>query len=140
MTCVKRLLFLAILTWQSAISVAAEGHLSGNYLEGKWSEHGKEGCASANAAYVMFNKNHTLEAGQGESVKAVGFWEVGDGTVTLHLLVATVAGEAVHPFYQRRYYYQYMSPQIVTLQSDSFVYTNDTGTEIKQQKTLTRCQ
>lgn len=140
MTHTKALMFLIVLLLQSTASLAAEVKLTGNYLEGKWSEQGKEGCTSVTANYVTFHNDHTLAAGQGDAVRAVGFWEPGDGTVILHLLVSPGTGTALHPFYQQRYYYQYMSPKILAMQPNSFDFTQDTGAGAGTIKTLTRCE
>ena len=140
MTQLKTVLFFMVFTLQASVSFAAEMVLSGDYLQGKWSESGKQGCSSESASYVLFHNNRTLEAGRGQTVGAVGFWELGNGTLTLHLLVSPARGGGGHPFYQKRYYYQYMSPQMLSLQADSFDYTHDTGVQAGEKRTLTRCQ
>ena len=139
MTCIKTALFFIVLTLQGATLFAAEAVLSSDYLQGKWSESGKQGCTSEHAGYVMFHNNRILEVGRGKTVSAVGFWELGEDTVTLHLLVSP-SGGGEHPFYQKRYYYQYMSPKMLSIQSDRFDYTHDTGVQAGEKRTLTRCQ
>lgn len=140
MTGIKTAFFFIVLTLQGATSLAAEAVLSSDYLQGKWSESGKQGCTGDLAGYVIFNNNRTLEAGHGQTVSAVGFWELGEGNVTLHLLVSPASGGGGHPFYQKRYHYQYMSPKMLSLQADSFDYTHDTGVQAGEKRTLTRCQ
>jgi hypothetical protein len=141
MTHIKTVLFLIVLSIQSAtVAVAADATLSASYLEGKWSESGKQGCTSEHAGYVTFNNNRTLQAGQGKSVSAVGFWDLADDTVIVHLLVSPSTGEGRHPFYQQSYYYQYMAPKMLSIQSDSFDYTHDTGAQAGKKETLTRCR
>ena len=141
MTHIKTVLFLVVLSIQSAtVAVAADAALSASYLEGKWSDSGKQGCTSEHASYVIFHGNRTVQAGQGKSVSAVGFWEMADDTVILHLLVSPSTGEGRHPFYQQSYYYQYMSPKILSIQPDSFDFTRDTGVQAGKKETLTRCQ
>lgn len=140
MTYIKTGLLFTALALPGATSLAAEALLSSDYLQGKWSESGKQGCTSGQAGYVIFHNNRTLEAGRGQTVSAVGFWEPGEDTVTLHLLVSPASGGAGHPFYQKRYHYQYMSPKMLGIQSDSFDYTHDTGVQAGEKRTLTRCQ
>jgi len=140
MTHIKTVLFFIVLTLHGATSLAGEAVLSSDYLQGKWSESGKQGCTSDHAGYVIFRNNRTLETGHGQTVSAVGFWELGDDTVTLHLLVSPTTGGAAHPFYQARYYYQYMSPKMLNMRSDGFDYTHDTAAQAGEKKTLTRCQ
>ena len=140
MTYIKTALFFIVLTLQGTTSLAAEAVLSSDYLQGKWSESGKQGCTSEHAGYVIFHNNRIVEAGHGKTVSAVGFWELGEDTVTLHLLVSPTSGGGGHPFYQKRYYYQYISPKMVSIQSDRFDYTHDTGVQAGEKRTLTRCQ
>lgn len=140
MTYRKTPLFLILSMLQAATSLAAETVLSGDYLQGKWSESGTQGCTSDQASYVIFSNNRTLQAGHGKTVSAVGFWELAEGTVKLHLLVRPSSGGGGHPFYQRRYYYQHMSPKMLSIESDKFDYTHDTGVQAGEKRTLTRCQ
>ena len=63
MTMIKTVLFAILLTLKAATALAAEAVLSSDYLQGKWSESGKQGCTSDRAGYVIFNNNRTLEAG-----------------------------------------------------------------------------
>ena len=138
---VKTIVFFVILSLQGTTSFAAEAVLSGDYLEGVWSDSGKEGCTSDQAGYVSFNNDHTVRVGQGKSVSALGFWELGDDTVIMHLLVSPKRGGERHPFYQERYYYQYMIPKVLRVQPDSFDYTLDfVDAQVGEKKTLTRCQ
>ena len=137
----KTALFLIASTLQATNSFAAQAVISAEYLEGKWSESGTQGCASDQAAYVIFNENRTLQAGNGKKISAVGFWEPGEDTVILHLLMSpSGVGSSGHPFYQKRYYYQYMSPKMLSIQADKFQYTFDTGVQAGEKRTLTRCR
>lgn len=119
---------------------AAEVTLSADYLQGRWSTGGEQGCQSEQVSYVDFHSNHTLEAGKGDAVTTVGFWQLDDDRVVLHLLVSPSPGREGHPFFQQRYYYQYMSPTILALKADSIDYTHDTGAEAGKTKTVTRCK
>ena len=133
-------LFLILPTLLAANAFAAPTVISDQYLEGKWSESGAQGCASDQATYVSFNSDRTLQAGHGKKISAVGFWEPGVDTVTLHLLVSPSGVAGGHPFYQKRYYYQYMVPKLLRIQADKFEYTLDSGAQAGEQKTLTRCR
>jgi hypothetical protein len=133
-------LFFVVLSLQGATSFAAEAVLSGDYLDGKWSDSGKEGCTSDLAGYVIFHNNRTVQAGKGKSVSAAGFWELGNDTVFIHLLVSPRSGGAGHPFYQKRYYYQHLAAKMLKIQSDSFDYTTDPAAQAGEKTTLTRCQ
>ena len=137
---IKTVLLFIVLSLQGTTSFAAEAALSSDYLEGKWSDGGKEGCTSDLAGYVIFHNNRVVQAGIGKSVRAVGFWELSDDTVIMHLLVSPRSGKGGHPFYQERYHYQYMTPKILRIQSDSFDYTIESAAQAGEKKMLTRCQ
>jgi hypothetical protein len=133
------LVFIALVS-QAGIAFAAEKALSDEYLKGRWTTDGKAGCTSDQATYVVFDTNHTLQAGKGESVSTVGFWQIGGDRVIVHLLVSPEPGREAHPFFQQNYHYQYMSPKILAIRSDGIDYTYDTGVEAGNKRTLTRCR
>lgn len=133
-------LFSIVLLLQSAVTIAAEPKISADFLEGKWSNYGKEGCTSELATFITFRKNQTLEAGKGKSVRAVGFWESNGDNITLHILVSPGSKTQPHPFYQGRYYYQHFAPRILTVNSDTLEYAEDTGAAAAETQVLTRCQ
>ena len=125
---------------QITTSYAAEDAISGDYLLGKWSSGGKAGCASDMATHVVFHNNHTLESGQGKTVGTVGYWDVAQNRVILHLLVAPSQTRDAHPFFQQSYHYQYMAPTVVGVKADSFDFTHDIGVDAGNRRTLTRCR
>ena len=136
----KSALFFVLSLLSATNSFAAPAVVSGDYLEGKWSESGTQGCTSDQATYVIFNSNRTLQAGHGKKISAVGFWEPGDDVVILHLLVSPSGVGGGHPFYQKKYYYQYMAPRLLSMQADKFEYTFDSGRQVGEKRTLTRCR
>ena len=137
---IKTVLLFIVLSLQGTTSFAAEAALSSDYLERKWSNGGKEGCTSDLAGYVIFHNNRVVQAGIGKSVRAVGFWELSDDTVIMHLLVSPRNRKKEHPFYQEKYHYQYMAPKILRIQSDNFDYTIESAAQAGEKKMLTRCQ
>jgi len=73
--------------------------LSSDYLQGKWSENAKQGCTSDHTGYVIFHNNRTWR--HAKTVSAAGFWELGEGTVTLRLLVSPAGGGGGIPFIRK---------------------------------------
>jgi hypothetical protein len=69
---IKTVLLFIVLSLQGATSFAAEAVLSADYLKGKWSDGGKEGCTSDLAGYVIFHNNHMVQAGTGKSQQPYG--------------------------------------------------------------------
>lgn len=136
----KEFLFVMMVLVHGASAVADEAKLSVDYLAGKWSTGGKDACASDQADYVIFRENGTVEAGHGKMINALGFWKLTDDTIAVHLLISPAGGGTPHPFYQKRYHYQYMFPKVLTVTPDAIDYTLDTNVLSGVQQTLTRCR
>ena len=136
----KAILIFIFSILQITTLYAAENVFSSDYLLGKWSSGGKAGCASDQATHVVFHDNHTLKAGQGKTVSTVGFWNVVQDRIILHLLVAPSSTQDAHPFFQQSYHYQYMAPTVLGAKADSIDFTHDIGVDARQSKTLTRCR
>ena len=139
MNFIRAFLISIILFVQGGV-VADEAELTSTYLIGKWSTGGKEACASDQADYVLFRENGMVEAGSGKLANAVGFWKLADNTLAVHLLIAPAAEGTPHPFYQKRYHYQYMFPKMLKVTPDSIDYTLDTNVQSGVRQTHTTCQ
>jgi hypothetical protein len=128
------------LLMQGATAIAETVPLSAAYLQGIWILDGKEGCKSDAARYVLFRDNGTLEAGRGGLATRVGFWKiVNENTIVGHTLSAPSQHEEYHPFFRDNYRYEYMSPQVVKAEQDTFTVTvgSDLG---KESYALIRCK
>jgi len=136
----KAILIFIVSILQVAALHAAENAISSDYLLGKWSSGGKAGCASDQATHVVFHDNHTLKAGQGKTVNTVGFWNVVQDRIILHLLIAPSQTQEAHPFFQHSYHYQHMAPTVLGAKADSIDFTHDIGVDARQSRTLTRCR
>ena len=135
-----RAFLISIIVFVQGGAAAEEAGLTSAYLIGKWSTGGKEACASDQADYVYFRENGMVEGGRGKLGNAVGFWKLEDNTIAVHLLIAPAAEGTPHPFYQKRYHYQYMCPKVLNVTPDSLDYTLDTNVQSGVKQTLTRCQ
>jgi hypothetical protein len=135
---IRKLLFLTISALFSMPSLAAGVMLNQEYLGGKWSSDGKEGCRSTAADYVIFHGNGTLEAGNGAAPKAVGFWIAKGDEITVHLLVAPNESDTSNVFYRGRYTYSYLTANVLETRQGSFdMISGTTGDMVK--KTWTKC-
>jgi hypothetical protein len=133
-----KLLFLTISTLLSMSSLAADVTLSQEYLGGEWSSNGKEGCKSTASDYVIFHSNGTLEAGNGATPKAVGFWIAKGDKITVHLLVAPNESDTSNVFYRGRYTYSYLTANVLETRQGAFdMISGTTGDMVK--KTWTKC-
>jgi hypothetical protein len=132
-----QLALLVLLSLQIPTTLAQEVKLSPEYLAGTWSMSGSEGCG--NADYVLFRGNRTLELGSGKTAGIVGFWELNNDTIILHMLVAPRSGNT-HPFYQDSYFYQYRAAQVLAARADALDFSIGAQATQGQQYTLTRCR
>ena len=140
MTHLRHLVFMAAIAVTTAASLADETTVTPDYLVGNWSLDGKAGCGSADARYVLFRDNGTVEVGRGAAVTRVGFWKIVDDTIVAHTLTAPAEHEEYHPFFQSSYRYEHIVPRIGQTEKDTFAVT--VGSDIDKQKehyTLTRC-
>ena len=135
---IRKLLFLTISTLLSMPSLAADVMLSQEYLGGKWSSDGKEGCRSTTADYVIFHGNGTLEAGKGAAPKAVGFWVAKGDEITVHLLVAPNESDTSNVFYRGRYTYSYLTANVLETRQGAFDMISGTAGDMVK-KTWTKC-
>ena len=136
----RKLIFsAAVLSFQSMVVVAGNTQISADYLQGKWSLDGKDGCSSDGSKYVLFRDNGTVEVGQGNRVTRVGFWKItNDDTIVGHTLTSPTQHEDYHPFFRDSYRYEYMSPQVVTAEQNTFSVMIGSDLE-KKTVTLVRC-
>lgn len=137
----RHYVLLAAIAAAPAASLADDATLTPDYLVGSWSLDGKAGCSSANARYVLFRDNGTVEVGQDNEVARVGFWKIADDTIVAHTLVAPQEHEEYHPFFQDNYRYEYIAPRVAKTEPDALTVT--VGSDIEKQKSqhiLTRCK
>jgi hypothetical protein len=134
----SRLLFFTIVSLLGATSIAANVTLNQEYLGGKWSFDGKEGCNSNAAEYVVFHRNVLMDAGKGAVPKAVGFWSTKDDEIIVHLLVAPQESDTSNVFYRGRYTYSYLTAKVLETRQGAFDMISGTTGDMTK-KTLTKC-
>lgn len=135
---VRRPFFVTIFTSFSIPLLAADVALTGEYLIGKWSSDGKQGCTSTAADYVTFHGNGVIEAGRGVSPEAVGFWSAKGDEITVHLLVAPQVSATPNVFYRGRYTYSHVAVNVLATRPGAFdVVTGPTGN--MEKRTWTKC-
>ena len=85
----KILMVVAIATATLGICFAAQAaDLSLSYLEGHWSFDGPDKCGVADADYLKINGNGTFETGLEGEVKALGFLQIEDDILHLHMITS----------------------------------------------------
>ena len=75
------------------------------YFIGKWTPD-PEGCADPNSEFLVFDDQGIFRASRVGQVESVGFWEVEDGLLYIHLLAlpAFFTGRLQDPTDQLGYY------------------------------------
>jgi len=112
--------------------------VTGDYLQGKWVLGEKQACGSGDADYLVMHNNGTVEMGKGGSAKMVGFWELDNDNLTLHMLVSPKTNVGQNPFYRDSYRYQYVTAKVVETKPDAFGVIVSSNVEAGIQ-TLNRC-
>ena len=135
---VRRLLFLAIFTLFGTPSFAADVTLTPEYLSGKWSMGGKEGCESGAAGYVIFHGNGTMEAGREATPMSVGFWSAKDDEIMMHMLVSPAKSDESNVFYRGKYSYSYLGANVLETRQGAFDIMMGTSIDMVRE-TMTKC-
>lgn len=66
--------------------VALAQDVSPDFLVGVWSFQGKENCGVTGAEHIAFLEQGTFELGRKGTVDMVGFWELEDNRIDLHMV------------------------------------------------------
>jgi hypothetical protein len=135
---IRPLVLMFLLSFLATAASAAGVKVSSEYLEGKWVLGEKQDCGSSDAEYLLIRKNGTVEMGKSGSARIVGFWEVNNDDLTLHMLVSPKTTRGQNPFYRESYRYQYITAKVVEMKPDAFGVIVTTNVEAGIQ-TLSRC-
>ena len=99
---------------------SAEATLGKDYLVGTWSLEGCDRCQVAGAEHVAFSADETLTLGRGGPADAVGFFEISDKRLDLHLVASPQRISAELSAHKGRYDYGHLAVFVVDAQQDSF--------------------
>ena len=133
------LLALGLLAgWASSAATAGTG-LSADYLVGRWSFEGSERCSAAGAEHVEFRENETFQVDRGKQVDAVGFWEVSESRIILHLVASPHRITSAHPEIAGLFDYGNLKLHTFDLEADSFTAVVASGDEVNKSK-ASRCR
>ena len=71
------------------------GDVTPDYLYGRWVIDDKN-CSSPNSEYIEFRKNGTFECTRMGKAEIVGFWEIKDDTLELHMVSSPAYFSDIH--------------------------------------------
>ena len=124
-------LSIALLIVLTATGLHAEG-LSPEYLYGRWVVN-LQNCSSADAEYIVFGKNRTFESSRSGKTEIIGFWEINDEVLDLHMVTspasfADISGDLIG--YDGLYYYFKARLVVHNIQKDRFEAIGVLGEEV----------
>jgi len=135
---IRSFILMFLIAFFATGSRAAEVKVTADYLEGKWILGEKQACESSDADYLIMRGNGTVEMGKGAAARIVGFWELDNDNLTLHMLVSPKTAKGQNPFYRESYHYQYITAKVIETKPDAFGVIVSTNVEAGVQM-LTRC-
>lgn len=106
--------------------------LSAEYLFGRWVIN-EQNCGSADSEYIVLRENRTFEVTRAKNIETVGFWELTDDVVDLHMVAspasfADINGELVG--YDGLYYYFQARVVVLNMQPNRFEAIGVLGDQI----------
>lgn len=119
---------------------AQAGDLSADYLRGRWVID-ESSCNSPKSEYLEFRPNGTFESTRTGKAEIVGFWEIVDGIVILHMVTSPAFFDDLHKDmrdHEGAYHYFQASLIIFNAQDGGFEGAGVIGSEVKRMS-ATRC-
>ncbi len=130
---------LALLAGMVSTGALSEATVGKDYLVGKWSLEGADRCQVAGAEHVEFRADDTLTLGRGGPADAVGFFELSDNRLDLHLVSSPHRiTDALHQ-YKGRYGYGDLAVFMFDAEKDSFEAIVPFQDDVRR-RTVHRCQ
>ena len=120
---------------------AIAGDLSADYLYGRWVID-QQNCSSPDSEYIEFRKNGTFESTRTGNAEIVGFWELNEDILKLHMVTSPAFFDDIHRAlvgFKGQYNYFLVRMVIFNTDQNSFEAFGVLGDEIKR-ATAERCQ
>ncbi len=118
--------FLAIPTFALAIASAAVAQdappdeIPEGYLEGTWGVGGTDACGAEATEQITFDANGTFTTVQGDKPTAVGFWQLTDDKLDLHMVSSPAFfDDQLQPF-TGQYTYYYAQALLFDIEDQTF--------------------
>ena len=137
LTCVTIVAVLAVFL----VPWAGAGELSQDYLAGRWVID-SQSCNSMESEYIEFRKDGTYVSGRGGKSEIVGFWNLEDDILKLHMLTSPAFFDDIHGAladFENKYQYLPARMVIFNAKKDSLEAIGLLGDVIKRAKAV-RCK
>ncbi len=119
-------------------SWASAGELSADYLSGRWVIDEKS-CSSSRSEYMEFSKNGTFVNTRTGKAEIVGFWELAEGMVILHMVTSPAFFDDIHDDlrdFEGSYHYFQANLAIFNIQDKGFEAVGMIGSQVKRAKAV----
>ncbi len=114
-------LALIVLAGIGPSGASAEVTFGKDYLVGRWSLEGADGCQVPGAEHVEFRADDTLTLTRGGPADATGFFELSEKPrLDLHLVASPHRISGTLPGYEGRYDYGHLAVFLFDMEQDSF--------------------
>ena len=126
----------------SAAPTAGATDLTAEYLGGLWVMGGKDQCKNEDREYLLLRENGTFESGRSDKAEAVGFWELKEDFLNLHLVTSPAFFKDVHEDmheYDGQFHYFNMKVAAINFDGKSFEAIAIFGDQVKK-STAVRCE
>jgi hypothetical protein len=115
--------------------------LSPEYFYGRWAIDAQD-CSSPDTEYYEFQKKGTFEVTRTGQTEIIGFWEVKNDTMELHMLTSPAFYTDLHSAmaeFQGQFHYYPAKMLIFNIQKDSFEVFGLIGDQLDRASAV-RCQ
>jgi hypothetical protein len=132
---------IVVLLGVSFVPCVNAGELSMEYLYGRWVID-DQSCASPDSEYMEFRKNGTFENTRTGKTEIVGFWELDEEILNLHMVTSPAFFDDLNPdlqSFESEYNYFQARVVIFNTQKKNFEAFGVIGNEMKRM-TAARCQ
>lgn len=119
-------------------SWASAGELSADYLAGRWVIDEKS-CSSSRSEYMEFSKNGTFVNTRTGKAEIVGFWELAEGMVIVHMVTSPAFFDDIHDDlrdFEGSYHYFQANLAIFNIQDKAFEAVGMIGSQVKRAKAV----
>lgn len=113
-------LALGLLAGFASTGASAEVALGKDYLVGTWSLEGSDRCQTAGAENIAFRADDTLILGRGGPADAVGFFQIADNRLDLHVVASPHRIRGNLPQHEGIYGYGHLPVFLFDVEQDSF--------------------
>ena len=115
--------------------------LNAEYLTGRWAIDAQD-CSAVDVETIEFRKNGTFESARSGEAEIVGFWDISEGILELHMVTSPAYFDDIEPTlgaFKGLYHYFQARMAVYNIETDRFEALGVMGNQIKQARAV-KCQ